>query len=202
MSVSENMKQMGRSWNVRIGGLCAKRPRLMGNRNLAVLRCNIENTLSLEATYDPPGNMWLMLILVAAALAGVAVAVSMKVPITTIGSVGAGSIGALYFPILFWRKRKTTLDMNVSTDAVVDQKHSRMAFLVPLENGTYWIVLEFADGFVEAVNAVRQAMGPRLRTSQIGRISMGLVGLLLAIVLLFVLAFGYFMIVGCTASAR
>ena len=192
------MKQKSRSWNVRIGGLCAGRPRFMGNRNPAVLHCNAERNLSLEAMYDPPGNMWLMFILGAAIIAGVIVAVLMRISTATIGGVGAGSIVAIYFLVQFWRKRKAMLDMNTSTDAIVDQKHNRMAFFMPLEKGTYWVVLEFADGFAEAVDAVRAVMGPRLRTSRIGRIDMGFVGILLAIVLLFVLAFGYFVIQGCT----
>jgi hypothetical protein len=199
MSVSEGMKQRNRSWKVRMGGLCTGNPRLMGNRNPAVLCCNAQQALSLEATYDPPGNIWFMLVLVAAFLAVVFVATILGAPGAAVGCVGGGAIPAVYFSVLFWRKRKATLDVSKSTDAVVDKNHGRMAFLMPLENKTYWIVLAFSDGFAEGVDAIRDVMGPKFRTAQIGTVNRQFVWLSLAIVLIFVLAFAYFMVAGTMA---
>jgi hypothetical protein len=194
MSAPKEVERGTRSWTARMGGLCSGRPRLMGNRHPVLLRCNAENALSLEATYDPPGNVWLMLLLVAVMIGGVAVAVLLGISTAMVGAAGGGTIAAVRLLVLFWRKRELTLDMSTATDTVVDQKQGRMAFLMPIENRAYWVVLEFADGFGAAADAVHKAVGPKLRTSQIVIISRAFLWLLLAIILCFVLAFGYFML--------
>lgn len=199
MPISTDGKQEIASWKIHTGGLCAGPPRLTGNRNPAVLRCDAERALRLESAYDPPNNNWIMLIFAVLLIALIFLGVLLGISAATIGGTGGGMLAAAYFLVLFLRKRKTILDIDASLDAVVDQENGRMAFLVPLENKEYWMVLEFEKDFAKGLETVRGVLGPRLQTSSIGKINMGFVRLLLTIVLLFILLFGYFILKGLNA---
>lgn len=111
MPAPEKIGGASRSWNARMGGLCAGCPRMMGTRNLVILHHNLGNALQLEATYDPPGNTWFIVFLGAAIIAGVAVGVLLGISTVVIGAVGGGMVAGIYTLVQSWRKRKATLDV-------------------------------------------------------------------------------------------
>ena len=168
------------------------RPKSIGHQNPAVLCRHAECALSIDAKYDPPGSAWLAII----ATFGITVIAVFLFGFsgTVIGAAGGGGIAATYNLIRSWRKREIRLDLGTTTDVVVDEKRRRIAFLQPLNGRARWVVLEFKDGFPEACNAVRDILGVKCRAGKISGVDMVFVAVLLSIILLFVAAFGYFIV--------
>ena len=197
MSTTHKVGSQGLSWTATAGGFSVGSPKLIGYRNPAVLRRSAENTLTLDTKYDPPGNPWLALLviisIVVVATAGVLKGISPSV----IGSTGAGGMVVTYMLIRLWRQREIKLDLGTAaSEAIVDEKRRRIAFLSPIDHKSRWIVLQFKDDFSTAYGAVHDILGGKCRTGKLTGVDMVFVVVVLTIILLFVVAFGFFVLKG------
>jgi len=193
MSTAQNGGAQGMSWKANAGGFSVGSPKLIGQRNPATLCRTAENTLTLDTKYDPPGTPWLALL---ATVVIVVVAVLLKgLSGPIIGGTGGGGIVVTYMLIRLWRQREIKLDLGrAATEAIVDEKRHRIAFLAPIDEKFRWVVLEFKDDFSGASGAVRDIMGAKCRTAKITGVDMVFVVVVVTIIVLFVVAFAFYML--------
>jgi hypothetical protein len=175
------------SWNARMAAPCTGNPRVRGIWNPARLIRRGERTLTLEATYDPPGTV--LLAIVAAAIA-VAIAVVAKASPPLLGFLSSSGVIVSFVGILLWRKRSATVSLEIAADVIVDHRHGRIAFFVPLDYKPRWIILEVKEAFPDAADAVRDVFGAKCRADTIrgGNVWIVILWLLVG----FGIAFGYF----------
>jgi hypothetical protein len=189
LPVSDGNELQVASWKGRAAGLCFGNPRVRGIWNPAVLTCYAEHTLYLEAEYDPPGNPWIALVVTAVATV---IAIAARVSLGIIGFIVGCSAVVSYVAILTWRKRRLALKLKDTCDVVVDEERNRIGFFIPFDQKARWIILEFGESFADVVDTIRRLMGPRCRTGAIR--GTRVVSVIILLLLLFFLAFGYFMV--------
>ena len=119
------------------------------------------------------------------------IAIVLKVPLGVIGfMVGCGGVVS-YMIILFWRKRRITLSLENACDVIVDQQHRRIGFLLVFDHEPRWIILDFGEAFADVYDTIRDIMGRKCRADTIG--GTNVLSVIVLLLLVFVLAFGYFM---------
>jgi hypothetical protein len=126
-------------------------------------------------------------------IVGIAVGLAPSV----MGAVGGGVIGGGYVSIRLWRQREIQLDLGaVASEVIVDEKSRRIAVLTAIDRKAGWIVLQVKGDFSTAAGAVRDIMGAKCRNGTITRVSKVFVVVILTSILLFVAAFGFFVLQG------
>ena len=163
MSKSHEVEPQYASWEATGSAFSVGRPTSLGCRNAAVLRRSAENTLTLETKYNPPDDPLLLFIDAAVFVVFVAVGLLAGISLFTIIIASIAVDFAIYLLARFWRQRNLILDLATSaTEAIVDEKRRRIAFLATIDAKSRWITLQFESDFsgrlmLSVISSVRNA---------------------------------------------
>lgn len=182
------------SWKIKVGIFRGPSPRWAGNRNIAVLCRTPENTLVLDTGHGLPDIVWLVLVTITAVLGIVNIVLSGN-PTSVINLAGLISFFAISVLIVWSRPQLTKLDLGSAvSEVIIDDKRSRIALLMPVDQKPSWIVLsDFGYSFSEVSAAIRDVVDAKCRPGPITEGSWLPLIIVSAAVAAWVLAFGFCM---------